>query len=565
MRTTTRFGTNIGIVLALAALGLPAAAAAQDQASDVPSDEPGDSDTEGHGRATERQHAHLTPYIEADQVLSRELEPGSDTVTYTAVAAGVDASVVGRNSAASVSLRYERRIGYNDDDVDGDTLSGVARAGIGLARGVTMEGGVLAARTRVEGDGSASLGGFAGNDDATSQVYAGYVGPSVHTMAGDVEVEGHYRFGYVKVEEPNSVVLAPGATPADVFDESTTHSASVRAGVRPNTVAPIGLGVGGGWNEQNISNLDQRIRDRYARADVTVPVALDVALVGGVGYEDVEVSSRDAVRDAGGNAMTGSDGRFLTNHSGPREIAYQTDGLIWDAGVVWRPSRRTELEAHVGRRYGSMSYTGTFAYAPDSHTNFNVVVYDSVSGFGGVVVNTLADLPAQFDAFRNPISGDIGGCVASLEGGGCFAGSLGSVNAAVFRNRGGAASYSLDLGRTQFGLGVGYDRRRFIAAAGTVLASANGVTDESVWAAAYASNRIDQRSSVTANAVATWFESGLDLSADEIGYSASLSYNRNLIRGLSGTAAVGLDGISRENLPDFMSASALLGLRYSFN
>ena len=33
----------------------------------------------------------------------------------------------------------------------------------------------------------------------------------------------------------------------------------------------------------------------------------------------------------------------------------------------------------------------------------------------------------------------------------------------------------------------------------------------------------------------------------------------------SATAAVGLDGISRENLDDFMSASALLGLRYSFN
>jgi hypothetical protein len=33
---------------------------------------------------------------------------------------------------------------------------------------------------------------------------------------------------------------------------------------------------------------------------------------------------------------------------------------------------------------------------------------------------------------------------------------------------------------------------------------------------------------------------------------------------LSGTAAVGLDGISRSNLPDFLSASALLGLRYSF-
>ena len=42
------------------------------------------------------------------------------------------------------------------------------------------------------------------------------------------------------------------------------------------------------------------------------------------------------------------------------------DGLIWDAGVMWRPSRRTSLESYVGRRYGTMSYHGTFAYAPSS-------------------------------------------------------------------------------------------------------------------------------------------------------------------------------------------------------
>ena len=50
-----------------------------------------------------------------------------------------------------------------------------------------------------------------------------------------------------------------------------------------------------------------------------------------------------------------------------------------------------------------------------------------------------------------------------------------------------------------------------------------------------------------------------------LGYSGSVSYRRNLIRGLSATAAVGLDGITRENLEDFMSASALLGLQYAFN
>ena len=132
--------------------------------------------------------------------------------------------LAGRNSAASVSLRYERRIGYDDNSADGDTISGVARAGIMVAKGVTLEAGALAAQTRVEGNGASSLGGFAGDDDATSQIYSAYAGPSVHTMAGDVELEGHYRFGYTRVEEPDAVVVAPGAQPVDFFDDNGLSS-----------------------------------------------------------------------------------------------------------------------------------------------------------------------------------------------------------------------------------------------------------------------------------------------------------------------------------------------------
>lgn len=545
------------LACAVAALGMPVTAAAQDETAVE------EARAEARGG---RQHAEIVPYIEAAQVFSQELQPGDDTVTYTSLAAGVDASIAGRNSAASVSLRYERRIGYDDNSADGDTISGVARAGVALVPGVTLEAGALAARTRVEGNGASSLGGFAGDDDATSQVYSAFAGPSVHTMAGEVEVEGHYRFGYTKIESPDAIALAPGAAPVDVFDESTTHMAAARTGVRPNTVAPVGLGVGGGWTEQNISNLDQRIRDRHVRADVTVPVSPNVAVVGGVGYEDVEVSSRDARRDGAGNPIVGPDGRYVTDESAPRQIAYQTDGLIWDAGVLWRPSRRTSLEAHVGRRYGSMTYFGSFSYQPNSRTSMAVAVYDNVTSFGGVLVEQVVSLPTQFDAFRNPISGQVGGCVASLEGDGCFAGALGSVNSAVFRSRGIAASYAVDFGRTQVGAGVGYDRRKFIAATGTVLGASNGLVDETIWYAAYASTQLDARSVLTADANLSWFESEADPAAGWVmGYSASLSYRRNLIRGLSGTAAVGLDGISRENLADFLSASALLGLRYSFN
>jgi len=538
-----------------AALCLPATAVAQDgNAAEEEYAESGDS-----GSRTE-----IVPYIEATQVFTRELEPGDDTVTYTSLAAGVDASIVGRNSAASVSLRYERRFGWEDDDLDGDTISGVARAGIAVADGLTLEAGGLAAQTRVEGNGFTSIGGFAGDDDTTSQVYSVYAGPSVQTGSGDVQVEGHYRLGYTRVEEPDAVVTAPGAEPVDIFDESTTHAAYARVGTQPNTVLPVGVGLGAGYNQQDVSNLDQRIIDSYVRADVTVPLGPNVALVGGVGYEDVEISSRDAVRDASGNPVIGDDGRYVTDKSEPRAIAYSTEGLIWDVGVMWRPSRRTSLEFYVGERYGTMTYRGSFAYAPDSQSSFNVSIYDDLTGFGGMMVSQLVALPEEFDALRNPITGEIGGCVAALEGDSCFANAFGSIRSAVFRSSGIASSYSANLGRAQFGVGVGYDHREYIAAAGTVLEDIDGIVDETIWAAAYAGIALDHLSSLSFNANASWFESELDLDSDVIGYSTSLAYQRDLIRGLSGTAAVGLDGISRENLPDFLSASALLGLRYSF-
>jgi hypothetical protein len=539
------------IVSALAVLGLPSAAFAQDE---------GEGAEEQGGR-----HAEFVPYIEAMQVLTKELEPGDDTVTYTSVAVGVDASVTGRNSAASLSLRYERRFGWDDDDnADGDTISGVARAGIMVADGLTLEGGALAAQTRVEGNGFSSVGGFAGDDDHTSQVYSVYAGPSVHAEEGDVEVEAHYRLGYTRVEEPDALVTAPGQNPVDIFDESTTHSAYARVGTAPDTVLPVGVGLGAGYNQQDVSNLDQRIIDGYIRADVTVPLSPNVAVVGGVGYEDVEISSRDALRDANGAPVIGDDGRYVTDKSEPRTIAYATEGLIWDVGVMWRPSRRTSFEAYVGERYGTMTYRGSFSYAPTSQESFNVSVYDDLTGFGGMMVNQLAGLPAEFDAFRNAITGEIGGCVAALQGDSCFANALGSVRSAVLRSRGIASSYSANLGRTQFGAAVGYDHREYIGAAGTVLAGIDGVVDETIWFAGYASTQLDELSSLSFNANANWYESELDLNHDLLGYSSSLAYERDLIKGLSGTAAVGLDGISRSNLPDFLSASALLGLRYSF-
>jgi hypothetical protein len=234
---------------------------------------------------------------------------------------------------------------------------------------------------------------------------------------------------------------------------------------------------------------------------------------------------------------------------------------------MWRPSRRTSLEAHVGRRYDSTTYYGTFAWSPNNRSSLNVAVYDGIAGFGGQMTNMLADLPAEFQALRNPISGDITGCVQGAEGtSNCFAGAFGSIRSSVFRSRGVMASYGVDFGRTSLSLGAGYDRRKFIGAAGTILGQANGVTDENIWLVANLDRQLDARSRVSFNAYANWFDSGFNGAGSSTGYGASAAYYRNIVGGLSGTAAVSLDGITRDSVgeEDLLGASALAGLRYSF-
>src|SRR3954471_17162159 len=104
----------------LALCAWPAAVCAQDKAAGA-----ADGEDSRHARSGV---AEVRPYIEAAQGFSAQIEPTDASLTYTAVAAGVDATIAGRYSAASASVRYERRFGWDGNSQDGDTISGVARA-----------------------------------------------------------------------------------------------------------------------------------------------------------------------------------------------------------------------------------------------------------------------------------------------------------------------------------------------------------------------------------------------------------------------------------------------------
>ena len=380
----------------------------------------GDAPDEKGGKSSRKDHEHhgsngartkIQPYLEIDQSVFANLKSPHDVLTYTTLAAGVDASITGRNTEGAVSVRYERRISESRNRLgDSDTVSGIARVRHDLVpHTLSIEAGGLAARTRVEAAGNATLNPQV-SGDAVSQIYSLYAGPALSTHVGRAAVNGSYLVGYTKVGSPGAIALAPGQTRADVFDHSISHAANLSIATKAGDALPVGIGANVGANREDISNLDQRVEDYHAEGVVTVPLSYDLQVQGGVGYEKVKVSSRDALRDVNGNPVIGADGRYQTNKSAPRQLAYDTSGLIWDVGVIWKPSRRTSLTASVGRRYGGMVYQGSFNFAPDARQVFNVSVYEGLTGFGGQLTNALSQLPTDISVTRDPFNGSLSGC-----------------------------------------------------------------------------------------------------------------------------------------------------------
>ena len=516
----------------------------------------------GEGRGGRK--LRVAPYIEANQIVGVQISPGDEVLTYTQVAAGVDAAVVGRNNAAAASIRYEHHFGWGRNAGNGDSISGLINGYTTIAPGLTLEAGGLA--TRATGDGRGALGGIGPVRGGSATIYSAYAGPSFATRTGDLSVSANYRAGYTKVDGAGRGGRRPVGAFVDTFDHSLVQIADAQVGTQPGAGGiPVGLAAAGSFYQEDISNLDQRVRDMQARGIVTVEVDPTLRLTGAVGYEDVTISARDAVRDAAGAPVI-SGGRYVTDKSAPRLIAYDVEGLIWDAGVMWRPSRRTALNANIGRRYGSTSFRGSFYYAPNDRSTLSLAVYDNVAGFGGRIARVLDDLPDDFQAVRDPVSGDLRGCVSSLEGSNCFSGVLGSLRSSTFRARGVSASYTVRLGRAlDAGIGLGYDRRKFIGARGTVLAGADGVVDENLWLSTFVAGRLDRRSGWSANGYAQWLASNDSLVGDSTRLGASASYYRLLTDRLRASAAIGLDGLLREApFEDIWAASALLGVRYSF-
>ncbi|MFA5965847.1 MAG: hypothetical protein WC804_17670 [Sphingomonas sp.] len=509
------------------------------------------------------RHKSIAPYIEIGQVATADFNTG-DVLTYSTVAAGVDATVQTRRAQVQVSYRYERRISWDKKVGDADIHSGLARAAVKIVPGFSVEGGALATRARSDIRGAAP-GVLAGNVDNISQVYSAYVGPTLSTHAGPASIGASYRFGYTKVEAPTATGVAPGAPKLDRFDNSHSQVAQATVGVKAGAVLPVGVTASAAWERDDASQLDQRYDGKYARGDVILPVTPAIALTGGVGYEKIEVSQRDAKLDGAGNPVTDARGRFVTDPASPRRIAYQTDGLIYDAGVIWRPSPRTTLQARVGRRYGGTTYTGSFSYAPSRSVGMQIGVYDSVETFGHQLENGIANLPTSFIEQRDAFGQQFSGCTyggSSSAPGGCLNGVFQSISTSAYRARGVDAVISAHRGSLSFGVGAGYANRRFYAPGGTGF-TVDGTSDQSFYVDGFMNVGLTRRSGVSANVFGNYYESGIVGTKAVTSVGATGLYYLNFGR-LGTSASLGIYSFSQEGTSDQVSGQAQVGMRYQF-
>lgn len=515
--------------------------------------------------AKAQKRTSVQPYLEIDQTALVDLKNGGPISTFTTLAAGVDAFTSTPRADAQISARYEYRKGWGRNDNDAHIVSGLARARYEVVPNfLNIEGGALATRARTDIRGTALNPGL-GNPSNTSQVYSAFLGPSLSTNVGALAVNGFYRLGFTKVESETRTFLPGGSPVIGSFDSAVGHSAGLSVGMKSGAL-PFGWTVSGGYSREDASQLDQRYEGKFVRGDIVVPLTAELAATAGAGYEKITASQRDPVRDAGGNPVLASDGRFVTDAASPRRLSYDISGFIWDVGVLWKPSRRTSLEAKVGRRYGSMTYIGDFSWQIGENESFAVGAYDGITTFGQQLGGALARVPTRFVVSPDPFSNQFGGCVFGAQGQGagtCLSPALQSVAQGVFRSRGVGAIYRKTSGRLSWGLAAGYASQRFFAPP-TAGFAINGATDSSIYAQAGLNYRLDERSTVDTAAFINWLDSGVAGAPRVLGVGGTASYQRNFGPRLSGRASVGLFSSSIEGFESSLIGAAQLGARYTF-
>lgn len=512
-----------------------------------------------------RARVDIGGYVQVDQSVSAELGDGAglggddEVLTYTSVAAGVDGQVVTRRVAASFGYRYERRIELNGDLPDQDVHSGLAQVVAQIVPGVlSVEAGGLATRT---GGTGRALGVTARESGA--EVYSGYAGPTLTTRAGPVSLNAFYRLGYVHVDDDS---LAGILSPESSLD-ATVHMAGISAGAAPGPL-PIGWNVSAGHVSESASSFDNEFETQFVRADALLPVNPSLALTAGIGYSRAAASQSDVLRGPNGLPVLDDNGNFIPDPTRPRLTAYDQDGLFADAGFIWRPTPRSELQLRAGiNDDGEPIVAGSAAFRVGRFAGFSFTLYDNDESFGSSLIRNLRDLPDEFKVERDPLTGNfLSGCVFDEDEPGrgvCLSPSLQAITGASFRARGGSLLVSGNGRFWSWGGGITYARRDFYLPDDPLFANAFAPSDQDLALFGSVGRRLGRYGDLGFDGFVSIYDSEADEN-DSVAIGGRLSFSRSfLLTRMEFLASLGLIYRSLEE-GNSLIADGHVGLRYGF-
>ncbi|CAN5355051.1 hypothetical protein BH09PSE4_BH09PSE4_17520 [soil metagenome] len=505
----------------------------------------------------------VTPFIEISQVLTGDTNT-KDVLTYSQVSVGIDGQTSTRRFEAQISYRFDQRIDWQKHVGVDQVHSGLARVALKVTPILQIEGGALATRARTDIRG-ATANPLSGSGTNLSQIYSSYVGPTLTAQEGPFGIAASYRFGATRVDAPTSRGLAAGSAPIDTYSKSTSQLAQASIGAKAGQFLPFGVSVSGAWQKENAGQLDQKYEDKFGRADVVMPIAPTLAVVAGAGYEDIKITQKDPVLDGTGKPITDSHGHFYASASAAPRIAYDTTGLFYDAGVVWRPSSRTTLQVRAGRRYDTMSYTGSFSHQTGNGSGFQVGVYDSIQSFGRQLRDGVAALPTNFTVDNGALGQGYSGCTFGTgdgAAGGCLNSAFQSITSNNYRARGVDGVFVLVRGPNTFGLGGGYANRRYIAPQATGAAlNVDGMVDQSFYAQLTYARQLSRTASFNASLYGNYANPGAPGAQDVVtaGGIASLSQRFGRLGVFGSLGAYYIDGDDSN-----VAGQAQAGMRYQF-
>ena len=155
---------------------------------------------------------------------------------------------------------------------------------------------------------------------------------------GSIERGASYRLGYVAVDDDDLAAIR--SRPARRITRTTPPPAS--AWCQGNGRLPVRWTVGAGYVRRESGDLDNvfeapiSARHRLSCEPASAPRPVSATKIS-------MLSQSDVLRDANGVPIIRRRPPGRGPETGPRLTGFDSDGLIYDGGIIWRPGPRTEL------------------------------------------------------------------------------------------------------------------------------------------------------------------------------------------------------------------------------